>query len=143
MKVTTSILVVLLVSMTAGPWTTGDVSAQSPRRLSTDTPEGRQRLQEWILERRLAEMLAEPQMSAEAKANLENQLRRVRARQNAPTVERRGDGVVVRDTCALPNGSVYRAGDSVTYRDQQYRCADVYDETLSPTGVSWIKVLPE
>ena len=70
MKVTTSILAVLFLSITMGPWAAEDVSAQTPRRLTTDTPEGRRLLAEWTLERRLAEMLADPRMSAEAKADL-------------------------------------------------------------------------
>lgn len=137
MKARTAFLATFLLTMTAGSWTVADLSAQSPARLTTDTRLGRLRLEEWSLERKLAD----PQLSAAAKTALEQLLRRVRAQQDAATAQ--NGVVVVRDTCALPNGSIYRAGDSVSYRDQQYRCADVYDETLNRTGVSWIRVFSQ
>ena len=95
-----------------------------------------------VEERRLERRLAEAQSEEEGRI-LEAQLRRVQAEMIQGVNVPRSGVVVVRDTCNLPDGSVYRAGDSASYAGQRYRCADVYDETLTRTGVSWIKVLPE
>src|SRR5215208_1264734 len=94
------------------------------------------RMTEASLKRRLAEPQSEP-----SRRMLEAQLLRVQAEIIQPDAPK--GVVVVRDTCNLPDGSVYRAGDSASYAGQRYRCADVYNETLTRTGVSWIKVFQE
>src|SRR5688500_20330630 len=76
-------------------------------------------------EQRLKQLLAEPQ-SEETRRRLETWLLRLQAEMIQPDAPR--DVVVVRDTCNLPDGSIYRAGESASYAGQRYRCADTRSE---------------
>lgn len=131
MRVVTMLFAALLVGAAVEPLS---LSAQAPGMTRAQTL----RMMERALEMRLAEA-----KSDEERKFLEAQIRRVQAQMIQGVNVPRTGVVVVRDTCNFPDGSMYRAGDSASYAGQRYRCADVYDATLTRTGVSWIKVLPE
>lgn len=118
------------------------VATVEPLRLSAQAP-GMTRAQKLRMTERALEMRLAEAKSDEERRFLEAQIQRVQAEMIQGVNVPRSGVVVVRDTCNLPDGSIYRAGDSASYAGQRYRCADVYDETLTRTGVSWIKVLPE
>jgi hypothetical protein len=127
MRVATALCVALLVVATTEPLRLGAQPMTRDQRL---------RMEEHSLKRRLAGAQADAE-----RRQIEALLLRVQAEMIQPDALK--GVVVVRDTCNLPDGSMYRAGDSTSYAGQRYRCADVYDQTLTRTGVSWIKVFQE
>jgi len=129
MRVITALFAALLVVASAQPLSL-TAHAQGKTRAEA------LRMQEYELK----QLLAKP-LSDASRRMLEARLLRVQAEMIQPDAPK--GVVVVRDTCNLPDGSMHRAGDSASYGGQRYRCADVYDQTLTRTGVGWIKVFQE
>ena len=48
-----------------------------------------------------------------------------------------------RALCSLPDHSTYSPGALVKHDDQVYRCTFAWAGDLTPSGVAWVKVVPQ